>query len=210
MRLPRLLFIALLLVCAIPVAGISGPDADLARGEALFNTCAACHGDQGQGDALLLAPGIGGLSPWYVEAQIRKFQTGVRGAHPNDIAGLRMRPMSRLLRTDTDTKAVAAYIGTLPEPPTRVTLDGDAARGAPLYAPCIACHGIDGKGNPALQAPSLHSSDWYQLTQLKNFKAGIRGRADDPFGVMMRPMAMMLVDEQAMKDVIAHVQTLGR
>ena len=209
MTLPRLLSVALLF-CAFPLAGVSGPDADLARGELLFDTCAACHGAQGQGDALLLAPAIGGLSPWYVEGQIRKFRTGVRGAHPDDIGGLRMRPMSRLLRSDDDIKAVAAYVASLPAPPAEATLGGDATRGAGLYAPCIACHGVDGKGNVALQSPSLHSSDWYQLTQLKNFKAGIRGRPDDPFGVMMRPMAATLVDEQAMKDVIAHVQTLTK
>ncbi len=208
MRLPRLLFVSLLGVCTVPLAVVSAPDADLARGEALFDSCAACHGADGQGDALLLAPGIAGLGQWYVEGQIRKFRTGLRGAHPEDIAGLRMRPMSRMLRSDDDIKAVSAYVASLPVPPIETTLDGDATRGAALYAPCIACHGVDGKGNPAMQAPSLHSSDWYQLTQLKNFKAGIRGDPGDPFGVMMRPMASLLADEQAMKDVIVHVQTL--
>jgi hypothetical protein len=47
------------------------------------------------------------------------------------------------------------------------------------------------------------------LTQLSNFKAGIRGAVpEDASGATMRPMAMTLADEQAMKDVIAYILTL--
>jgi hypothetical protein len=49
------------------------------------------------------------------------------------------------------------------------------------------------------------------LTQLKNFKSGVRGtNPQDITGAQMRPMSMILADEQAMKDVIAYIQTLSK
>ena len=53
--------------------------------------------------------------------------------------------------------------------------------------------------------------DWYVLTQLKKFKAGIRGaNPADVSGATMRPMAATLPDEQAMRDVVAHIQGLSK
>ena len=44
---------------------------------------------------------------------------------------------------------------------------------------------------------------------LKKFKEGVRGtNPQDIGGMQMRPMSMTLVDEQAMKDVIAYIRTL--
>ena len=130
------------------------------------------------------------------------------GTHFDDLTGMRMRPMARWLKTDEDAIAVAAFVAALPpQRPAPVLEGGDPARGAPLYATCSACHGAAGEGNPALSSPSLrHTSDWYLLTQLKNFKQGIRGaHPRDATGSLMRPMAMLLKDEQAMRDVIAHI-----
>src|SRR4030095_10596765 len=94
-------------------------------------------------------------------------------------------------------------------PPARL-VGGDATRGQALYAPCIACHGVDGGGNQPLNGPPLsHANDWYLLTQLQHFKAGVRGlKPGDTYGGLMRPMSMTLPDEQAMKDVIAYIVTL--
>jgi cytochrome c553 len=121
--------------------------------------------------------------------------------------------MSLTLGTEEEVASVAAYVGTLQRTPAAATLEGgDAAKGATYYALCSSCHGADGKGNEALNAPPLAgSSDWYLLTQLSNFKQGIRGaNPKDSRGATMRPMASTLPDEQAMKDVLAHVATLSR
>jgi cytochrome c oxidase subunit 2 len=76
---------------------------------------------------------------------------------------------------------------------------------------CQACHGPDGKGLQALNAPPLtQESDWYLLSSLQKYKAGIRG--NDPRNAnatIMRGMAATLTDEQAMKDVIAHIRSLA-
>ena len=48
---------------------------------------------------------------------------------------------------------------------------GDAAKGKGAYAVCLACHGADGMGNKALNAPQIAGqSTWYLERQLKNFK----------------------------------------
>jgi cytochrome c oxidase subunit 2 len=183
-----------------------------ARGEALFGLCSQCHGAAGRGDRLALAPSIAGLNQWYVEAQLVKFQGGVRGAHPDDVAGLRMGPMSRTLFTAEDVSAVAAHVSSLPaERPPSVLSGGDPEQGKVVFTICIQCHGPDAGGNPDLHVPPLrYASDWYLFTQLKKFKAGIRGTdPTDQYGLLMRSMALTLTDEQTMKNVIAYIGTLS-
>ena len=87
---------------------------------------------------------------------------------------------------------------------------GDAEKGKMLYTICAACHGTNAEGKAALNAPANAGQDpWYMTRQLKNFKAGIRGaHPDDTFGAQMRPMAMVLADDQAIADVVAYISSL--
>ncbi|MCP5060380.1 MAG: c-type cytochrome [bacterium] len=201
----RIALAVALLAFASPLAAESG-------GEASFALCAQCHGSMGQGNALYAAPPIAGMAEWYISKQLHKFQDGVRGAHVGDAEGLRMRPMSKFLRSDEQVAAVSAYVAGLQAAPQAATLaGGDPARGKDLYAPCTACHGAEGKGDEKTNgAPLAGLSDWYIYRSLEKFKAGIRG-ADprDTDGAVMRGMAMILQDDQAMKDVIAHIQTFS-
>jgi cytochrome c553 len=177
------------------------------------NNCAVCHGQQAAGQEDLRAPALAGLPQWYVLAQLDKFRDDSRGAHFDDLEGMRMRPMARTLANQGEVEAVAFYIGENFKPGKHeATFEGDAAKGKGGYATCMACHGADGTGNEAMNAPPLvYSNDWYLLAQLHKFKSGVRGaNADeDPTGASMAPMAAMLADEQAMKDVIAHIRTLA-
>lgn len=182
------------------------------RGEALFPLCAQCHGDQAEGNSDVGAPAIAGMAEWYVKAQLAKFRDGLRGRHFDDVMGMRMRPMALTLRSDEDVAAVSAQVAAMSKTSPEAELSGgDATNGKVLYTPCVACHGMDGGGNEALfGSPLANTSDWYLLKQLENFRAGVRGAAKgDQSGAMMRPMAMTLADEQAMKDVIAHIMTLS-
>ena len=183
--------------------------ADAARGEELFQLCSQCHGETGAGNALYLAPSIAGLPEWYLLGQLKNFKTGVRGMNPEDTGGLRMYPMSQTLKTDEDIQTMAAYVASLPAQPAAQTLTGgDATRGAKFYQVCTACHGPDGNGNQAVGSPRITGqSDWYLLSALQKFKGGIRGNY--PNAAIMRGMAGTLPDEQAMKDVIAYLQTLS-
>jgi len=203
----------LAVLLAAVLLGTGGAAAAEERGAELFSLCSQCHGAAGQGNAATLAPSIAGLPEWYVEGQLQKFRSGMRGTHFDDIAGMRMRPMALWIRNDDDVKAVAAYVASLPRTSPAATLEGgDATRGAVLFTPCHACHGPEAVGNQQLGAPPLRgATDWYLLRQLQNFKGGIRGYDPaDQFGKLMVPMAAMLADEQAMKDVIAHIMTLPK
>lgn len=93
---------------------------------------------------------------------------------------------------------------------TRAEVAGDPAAGAALYAVCSSCHGAEGQGNPALNAPKLaHQASWYLARQLRNFKAGLRGAdSRDAYGQQMSPMAATLADDAAIKNVVAYIATL--
>ncbi len=194
-------------------AGAEAEMGDVARGEALYDLCAQCHGADGAGNPDIEAPAIAGLPGWYVSSTLKKFKAGGRGTHPDDYSGMRMRPMSMSLRGEQDIPDVTAYVAQLAPVDPEPTLEGgDAARGAALYAPCIACHMPDGAGNAALSAPPLiYANDWYMFSQLKKFKGGVRGtNPQDAMGALMVGMSQTLVDDQAIKDVIAHIMTLSK
>ena len=86
---------------------------------------------------------------------------------------------------------------------------GNASAGAPRYGNCGACHGSDGGGIRAMNAPRLKGmSDWYLVTQLRNFRDGIRGgHPEDLHGAQMALMAAILRDDKAIADVVAHIRT---
>ncbi|MDQ8204947.1 c-type cytochrome [Pelagicoccus sp. SDUM812003] len=196
----------------LALVALGAAQADDARGKQLYANCVACHGDDAQGMKLLNAPALSGLSEQYIVNQIKKFKAGHRGGNVKDATGMQMRPMATLLVTEEDIGAVAKYIASLPSKPVEATLvGGDPEKGKMLYMTCQACHGPDGKGNDMLNSPSLiNQHDWYTLHQLHKFKEGVRGsNPEDVTGSQMRPMAMTLADEQAMKDVIAYIQSLS-
>ena len=203
----------LCLLSSVLVLGLGGgaSAADLERGKELFDLCAQCHGPDGGGNQLVLAPPIAGLQEWYIAGQLERFKSGVRGTHPSDVGGLRMYPMSVSLKNGEEIADVAAYAATLPARPSEPVLaGGDPARGEKLYVTCGACHGPKADGNLIVNSPSLRNSgDWYLLSALEKYKAGIRG--GNPMNinaVLMRGMATQLIDDQAMKDVVSYIMTL--
>ncbi len=114
------------------------PEQGLARGEALFDTCAPCHGVNGGGNQELGAPAIAGLPQWYIEAQLEKFENGWRGAHPMDTVGIRMRSMALALDLEGDAGSVAQYVSQMaPTNPAPALAVGDAAAGQQPYQTCI-------------------------------------------------------------------------
>ena len=86
---------------------------------------------------------------------------------------------------------------------------GNAQVGAAQYAVCAACHGQQGEGLQALNAPKISGQEpWYLRRQLNAYKSGHRGtHPDDVFGQQMAPMAATLANDAAIENVIAHIQT---
>lgn len=187
----------------------TAPAKGMERGEYLFsNYCAPCHTASGMGKPNVAAPAIAGLPQWYVQRQLENYRGDLRGYHYDDIEGMRMKPMARTLMSEGDVALVAEYVSNLAPVQPTPSVEGDAEKGKALYAPCTACHQANGTGMEALGAPPLiNTHDWYLVTQLKKFKGGVRG-AKDQYGASMAPMTGGLADEQAMKDVVAYIQTL--
>ncbi len=181
-------------------------------GAELFESCVPCHGAAGEGKAALGAPAIAGLPAWYVSAQLERFQTGVRGQHADDVEGLRMQALSRQLRSERETRAVATHVASLP-PVTRTVAigGGDAGAGQKAYLLCASCHGVTGKGFEDGKVPPLAGMDAsYVAAQIRKFKDGVRGTMPgDPFGPVMRAVAAPLSAED-INQVAAYVHTLSR
>lgn len=131
------------------VALSKSPEA-LAVGQKLFlNSCAQCHASDGGGSRgfpnLTDGDWLWGGTPEAIKASITDGRTGV------------MPPMGPALG-EQGVKDVAHYV---------LSLSGQAhdslrkARGeAQFKTACVACHGADGKGNPALGAPNLTDRIW--------------------------------------------------
>lgn len=177
----------------------------------LYDGCVQCHGENGQGKPEVGAPAVAGLTHWYVKRQLRNFQKEYRGWHPEDLAGKRMVPMAKALKTDENLDLVAAYVASMPPVnPEPVLEGGNPETGKVYFAACVQCHGANARGVVDEFGPPLAgANDWYLLAQLQNFKAGRRGTAEgDVTGAKMRPFSMTLPNEQAMKDVIAYINSL--
>jgi len=186
------------------------PPGDATAGAALYAVCAACHGAQGEGNPALNAPKLAGQQDWYLKRQLHNFKAGSRGANDKDTYGKTMAPMAQTLPDDAAINNVVAYIKTLPDTPAAPTVTGNAKDGHGPYENCAACHGANGRGIWATNAPRLQGmSDWYMVTQLKNFKHGIRGSdRRDSYGPQMANLAAMLDNDRITADVIAYINSL--
>ena len=184
-----------------------GDKKPLKAGEAIAQ-CVLCHGPKGEGNEDLGAPRIGGMAEWYLARQLKYFKTGVRAPSDADRYGTQMRAI--VLPLDVATiEDLAAYISTLDPPPAPAQDSGDASRGQQLYATCAACHGPNGRGNPALNTPSLvEQSGDYLVRQIDHFRTGLRGsHRSDTFGQQMRAVVQSTV--QSRKDAVDIAAYLG-
>ncbi len=132
------------------VVALAGDAQALAIGQRLFlNHCAGCHASDAAGTRgfpnLTDRDWLWGGDPAAIKTSIAEGRTGV------------MPPWAQVLG-DEGVRDVAHYVMSL----SGIASDGArAARGKPLYAQtCIACHGAEGKGNPALGAPDLTDKIW--------------------------------------------------
>jgi cytochrome c oxidase subunit 2 len=185
---------------------------DAALGAAQYAVCAACHGQQGEGNPALNAPKLAGQSEWYLRRQLENYLSGARGTHPDDTFGRQMAPMAATVAAGSAMDNVIAHIQSFPDTPAPVTVQGDVAKGQELYGVCAYCHGDQGQGIQAMNAPrTAGMTDWYLVRQIQNFKSGVRGsHLSDYYGFQMNLMAANLQDDQAINDLVAYINTLGK
>lgn len=204
-RLQTLVFLLLLSPC-FALAG------DAEAGKALYGTCVACHGEHGEGNQALNAPGLAGQSESYLNRQLWDFKKGVRGKEPGDTAGAQMSPMAATLADGTAVADVAAYIASMPKVKPTATIEGNAENGQKQYvSKCGACHGGQGWGNEALYTPRLTVvGDWYLMRQVLNFQESMRGvHEDSKYGKQMAMMAKT-VSEEELRDIAAFLNEQER
>lgn len=184
--------------------------ADPAAGQTQYALCATCHGTQGEGIQALNSPKLAGQQAWYIERQLKYFKSGVRGGE-GDSNGAAMASMAQTLVDDNAIRNMAAYIATLPDTPAAPTVSGDIENGYSIYdRNCAACHLDNGGGTWYTDAPKLAGmSDWYFVTQISNFRAGIRGlHPNDDYGEQMIGMSTAMSGVEEIEDVAAYINTL--
>ena len=205
-------FMKFVVLCLLPLtAGTVLAAGNAEQGKALYATCAACHGADGQGNAALKAPRLNHLQPSYIEAQLQKFKAGHRGGPGSSATAMSMTPMAATLADEQAIADVAAYIIGLNGEVSAASVEGDKTLGGDYYNQfCGACHGAAAEGNLALNSPRLTGTDdWYLTEQLRAFRAGERGaHPDDRTGKQMRAMSMVLPNDQAIADVVAFIRSL--
>ena len=173
-------FMKSVVICLMPfLAGPVLAEGNADQGEALYATCTACHGADGQGNVALKAPRLNHLQAVYIEAQLQKFKAGHRGGPGSSPSAMTMTPMAATLADEQAMADVAAYITGLSGEVSAASIEGDKTLGGDYYNQfCGACHGAAAEGNLALNSPRLTGTDdWYLSEQLRAFRAGERGAA---------------------------------
>lgn len=89
-------------------------NADIESGKKTYlSNCAACHGNNAQGNQALNAPGLTSLNSQYLIQQLEFFSQDIRGAHASDKYGKQMAMMAKTLPNAAARENVIAYISTL-------------------------------------------------------------------------------------------------
>jgi len=149
------------------VEAIAADPQALRAGAMLFiENCAACHGREARGNVALGAPNLTDGDWLYggdgktILASIVDGRNGV------------MPPFGGAL-SDSDVDELAHYVMSLSGRP-HDSLKGQLGKRL-FTTTCVACHGVDGKGNPALGAPNLTDGVWLYGGNLTDIATTIRG-----------------------------------
>jgi cytochrome c553 len=173
-------------------------EGDAEAGKAKSITCAACHGADGN-SVNPVWPSIAGQHATYIVQQLQAFKGGMR-SDPLMLGQV-------MMLSEDDMKNLAVYFSGMSAAPKAVADASVIDRGERVYragdrgmgtAACIACHGPNGRGNPAAGVPSIRGQyAVYAATQLRNYASGAR-TSDGPTRVM-RDIASKLSEE----DIVA-------
>ncbi len=157
------------------------------------SVCIACHSMDGN-SVNPEWPSLAGQHESYIIKQIKAFKAGQR-------SNALMSPIAMTL-TDKEIEDVAAYYSSQKikgqeGAKSKVELGQQIYRGGVAnnkIPACLACHGPDGRGNPAAPFPSIRSQHATQVvTQLQAYRKGERKTDQNE---MMRSIAAKMTDAQ--------------
>lgn len=195
---------AFLMSLAVGATSLVSPSAWAQDGAALYESCAACHGDQAQGDIDTLAPQLAGQGQVYLREQLINFRDGLRGTQDGDESGQVMAASAEDL-SDNEIGVLASYLAALPAVAHTTRLQGDVERGAIFFNDnCADCHGEAAQGISSVYAPNLVVlQDWYFEGQIKAYQVGWRGHEGSTTRAKgMRSFATQFRSAQDRLDVI--------
>lgn len=180
---------------AMPIEEIAGDPAVRKMGMRMFgNNCAQCHGADGKG-----AYGFPNLAD----------DDWLWGGHPDAIKTSITQGRRAAMPAwggplgDQGVTDVTAYIMSLSG---RRANAGDPEAGSAQYQTyCVACHGAEAKGNPALGAPNLANGIWLYGGREEQIAHSIRAGRN---GVM--PAMEAMLSEDKIHIITAYVYGLSR
>jgi cytochrome c oxidase cbb3-type subunit III len=182
------------------VAAIAKDPAGQAIGERLFlNNCAQCHGSDAGGTkgypSLRDSDWLYGGDPATITASITDGRNGVMPALGGSLG-------------QQGVDNVVNYVRSL----SGLPVDSLKAQlGKPVFMTnCSACHGADGKGNPALGAPNLADGIWlYGGSVAAITETVTKGRGDPAATVTRMPAHKDLLDPAKIRILTAYVWGLS-
>lgn len=147
--------------------------ADAGKSKSL--TCSACHGADGN-SVNPEWPNLAGQHATYAYAQLKAFKEGKR-------VNALMSGQAMMLQ-EQDMRDLAVYFESQASSARAVADASNAERGQGVYrggdkedavSACIACHGPNGRGNPAANYPSIAGQyAVYTAKQLRDYASGTR------------------------------------
>jgi cytochrome c oxidase cbb3-type subunit 3 len=168
----------------------------VAMGGRLFaNHCAACHGSDARGGKgypnLTDGSWLYGGDPEIIETTILHGRNGM------------MPPMGVAVGGEEETANVAEYVLSLSG---REHDAAKAALGKPKFDTiCAACHGLDGKGNPAIGSANLTDNTWLHGGSAESIRETIRdGR------ISKMPAHLDLLGEEKVHLLALYVYSLSQ
>jgi cytochrome c553 len=177
--------------------------------QAVTESCARCHGDDGHGRGAGAFPKLAGQRPAYLYAALQAFARGQR------YSGI-MEPIAAGLSPE-EMRELARYYGSLQglsSPPASPETTLAIARGKAIASQgipsqrvpsCVDCHGPGtSRRNPLYPLLTGQYAN-YLILQLELFKKGHRGGS--PYAHLMHPVAARLNPEQ-MRDVALYYESL--
>ncbi len=170
-------------------------EGDAEAGKAKSITCAACHGQDGN-SVNPVWPSIAGQHATYMVEQLQAFKNGSR-SEPLMLGQV-------MTLTEEDMRNLSVYYEGMPAAARAVSDPSVIDLGRRIYmggdrqsstSACIACHGPNGRGNPAASVPSVRGQyAVYAATQLRNYASG--ARKSDGATRVMRDIAATLSEEE--------------
>ena len=162
-------------------------------------SCSACHGFGGNSRSETM-PILAGMNAAYLKKALQDYASGKR-------VSPEMEPYSKMaIQLGADD--VAGYFAAQTKQPTPIAADPAAvARGRTASQQCVACHGPQGKGDPAKNVPDLTGQPaGYLQSQMALFKADRRSPGDEALKALKA--VMKTIPDAQFADLAAYYSSL--